>query len=655
MIYEVYDLECLRRIFTYTGYDVHKKEYYQYVISPWRNDSDALYHHLMDNKMIQIGFNNEGYDYPLEHHFLNHWDDYRFMGGGELAEKLYAKSQEIIDTQFSTVADRNKYIRQIDLYKIWHYNNKARATSLKDLEFHMRMPNVQEMPIHHTAWGKESDIPLILSYNKNDVYATYLFFLTTLGKTEYSIYKGRNKLQLRQDLTKKFKVNCLNLGDVPMGEALMLNLYSRAINANPYEVKKRNTHRDEIRLKDCIPFWCNIKNPAFLQFKNQIENTVIKIPVPKGSFQFSVQFHNYQFDFGLGGSHGCCEPQIWESNDDWVIVDYDVGSLYPSIAKSLKLYPKHLGPEFMQLYEKFIDDRIAEKHKPKNERDNVLIEGYKLILNGTYGKSNEDKSFLYDPLYTFKTTIAGQLFICMWAERWVEVCPNLKFIQTNTDGQTIYVPRKDLDKIREVNEQLTKETTLTIEEAIYKKMVVRDVNNYQAVYEDSTREEEHIKLKGCFEIDKEYHKDPSMRIVPIALKNYFVYGEPIEQTIRNHNDIFDFCLRLKTNSKSRPIYRELIGLGQGYKEIALDRTTRYYVSKTGGSIIKNFGDDEIDDFGNSQFVKTKSSGVNIGYSVTLFNEYVEKPMKDYNINYNFYIAETNKILYAISTGQLTLF
>ena len=49
--------------------------------------------------------------------------------------------------------------------------------------------------------------------------------------------------------------------------------------------------------------------------------------------------------------------------------------------------------------------------------------------NGTYGKSNEDKSFLYDPLYTFKTTIAGQLFICMWAERWVEVCPDLKFIQ----------------------------------------------------------------------------------------------------------------------------------------------------------------------------------------------------------------------------------
>lgn len=63
----------------------------------------------------------------------------------------------------------------------------------------------------------------------------------------------------------------------------------------------------------------------------------------------------------------------------------------------------------------------------------------------------------------------------MWAERWVKASPRLKFIQTNTDGQTLYVPRVDLDKIRAVNEQLTKETGLTIEETIYSKMCVRDV------------------------------------------------------------------------------------------------------------------------------------------------------------------------------------
>ena len=48
----------------------------------------------------------------------------------------------------------------------------------------------------------------------------------------------------------------------------------------------------------------------------------------------------------------------------------------------------------MELYSQFIEARLAEKHKPKSERDNVLIEGYKLILNGTYGKSNEETSFI---------------------------------------------------------------------------------------------------------------------------------------------------------------------------------------------------------------------------------------------------------------------
>lgn len=368
-------------------------------------------------------------------------------------------------------------IKQLDLYKIWHYNNKARLCSLKDLEVCMRMPNVEEMPIHHTTWCKKGDENCILTYNKNDVYATYLFFLTTLGKTEYPLYKGKNKIKLRQDLNKKFKVNVLNMGDVPMGEELILNLYARKVGILPNELKRQGgTPRPEgIKLSDCIPKWCKIESKEFNKFLDSIKHITIK--GIKGEFQQSVIFHDYKFDFGLGGSHGCARPRIWDTNDEWIIVDYDVGSLYPSISKSLGLYPEHLGPVFNEQYIGFIDARLAEKHKPKDQRDNVLIEGYKLILNGTYGKSNEEKSFLYDPLYTFKTTIAGQIFICMWAERWVKVCPRLKFIQTNTDGQTLYVPREDLDKIRKVNDQLTEETGLTIEETVYSKMCVRDVSN----------------------------------------------------------------------------------------------------------------------------------------------------------------------------------
>lgn len=297
----------------------------------------------------------------------------------------------------------------------------------------------------------------------------------------------------------------------------------------------------------------------------------------------------------------------------------------------------------MNQYSGFIDERITEKHKPKDERDNVLIEGYKLILNGAYGKSNEEKSFLYDPLYTFKTTIAGQLFISMWSERLVEAVPELIFIQTNTDGQTIMVPRHKLDLIRQVNEQLTKETSLVIEEAFYSKMFIRDVNNYGAVYEDSTKEHEHIKLKGDFEVDKEFHKDPSMKIVPLAVKNYFVYGTPVEKTIKENRDIFNFCMRLKTNSKSTPIFRYLEDGKITDKK--LDRTTRYLVAKgkNSGTLFKKFEDGKI-------------TGVNVGYSVKLFNKaYYLDNWNDYNLDYLFYIAEANKLIYPLTVKELDLF
>ena len=165
---------------------------------------------------------------------------------------------------------------------------------------------------------------------------------------------------------------------------------------------------------------------------------------------------------------------------------------------------------------------------------------------------------------------------------------------------------------------------------------MRDVNNYLAVYESGD-----VKYKGCFEIDKEFHKDPSMKIVAIALSNYFIKGIPIKETILNHTDIFDFCLRLKTNSKSTPIYK-YIDENNEMVEQKLDRTTRYYISNKGGILLKKFDDNRI-------------SGVNVGFSVTLFNKYEKKDMKNYNINYNFYIAECNKIINAIEDKQLYLF
>lgn len=165
MTLEVYDLECLRNLFTYTGYCPKDNKYYQFVICQWRNDLEKLYQHLNRDKLIQVGYNCKAYDSPLETHLMRHYNEYKFMSGQEIACSLYNKSQEIIESEFSSLKDENDYCRQLDLFTLMGYDNVAMRTSLKDLEVAMRLPNVEEMPIHHTTWCIEGDEECVLAYN----------------------------------------------------------------------------------------------------------------------------------------------------------------------------------------------------------------------------------------------------------------------------------------------------------------------------------------------------------------------------------------------------------------------------------------------------------------------------------------------------------
>lgn len=327
MNFEIYDLETLSNLFTYTGYDCLNKQYYQYVICNWKNDIKNLINHLNNIKSnyYQVGFNNENFDYPIIHHLLLNAERYRHISGQEIAQDLYQKAQTIINSEskFKSILDREKFIKQIDLFKIAHYDNKARLTSLKDLEIQMRMENVEEMPIHHSTWCKVGDEECVLDYNKNDVYATFLFFKTLLGQTDYSIYKGKNKLKLRSILQSKFNIPCLNYPDVKIGEQLILKLYCDRTNTNIYDIKKKGgTKRNKIYLKDCIPTWANFKTKEFNTLKKQFESSVITNI--KGEFSYSVRFHNTIIDYGTGGAHSSLTG-IFEADDEWIILDEDVG------------------------------------------------------------------------------------------------------------------------------------------------------------------------------------------------------------------------------------------------------------------------------------------------------------------------------------------
>ena len=129
MLSEVYDLEVLSNLFTYTGYCRTSKSWHQFVIHESQNDVVELYNHLFRDQLIMTGYNNESFDYPILHHLINHYQEYKDLDGDTIARKLYEKAQSIIEEAYTAIADKNKFIRQIDLYKIHHFDGAAKSSS----------------------------------------------------------------------------------------------------------------------------------------------------------------------------------------------------------------------------------------------------------------------------------------------------------------------------------------------------------------------------------------------------------------------------------------------------------------------------------------------------------------------------------------------
>lgn len=487
----------------------------------------------------------------------------------------------------------------------------------------MNFPNVMEMPIDHKRTDiRYDEIEEVLKYNLNDVLATFEFYK-----------KSKDKITLRKDIQKQFKIPCINFSDSKIGEQLVLSMYCDYANKDKWEVKKLRTFRNSINLGECISNKIKFETKVFQDLLEKLKKTTIT--TTKNAIQESIIYEGFKYDYGTGGIHGCAKPGIYSSDDEYIIIDADVSSLYPTLAIINNFYIQHLGKEFITVYSKMLDMRI----EAKNAGNMVLSDGFKLALNSVYGKSNDINSFLYDPKFTMQITLNGQLMLTMLAESLVNYIPNVKVLQINTDGITLKIPKDYIGDYYHKCEWWQHITGLNLEYVEYDKMIIADVNNYIAV---TTRGK--VKNKGRFEVDKvvgsepAYHKDNSFRIIPLALQEYFVKGIPVEETIRNHTNIYDFCGRQKFTRES---YGQIHYIKNNEKKLETQqRNVRYYISNKGASFMK-------------YYTKGTSEVINKGYLVTIFNDYEQK--ENYDINYSFYIKECKKEIDNIETKQLSLF
>jgi hypothetical protein len=531
-------------------------------ISDLRNDSRQIVEFLQflkDTDSRMVGFNNLGFDYPVIHTLIR-------MGQSD-ANTLYQKAMAIINSQdddgskwMHMVKPSDQFVQQIDLFKIHHFDNRARSTSLKVLEFNMRSDSIEDLPFPVGTVLNREQIEVLKSYNKHDVAQTKAFYHHTL-----------DMIHFREELTRKYARDFMNHNDTKIGkDYFTMKLEEAGVACYDFGPKgrtPRQTKRPVIHLKDAILPWINFEHPEFNRVMNWLKAQTIT--ETKGVFtDLTATVNGFTFVFGLGGIHGSVESEVIESDGEYVIVDLDVTSYYPNLAITNGFHPAHLGKEFVSIYKHLFEQR---KQYPKKSAESAML---KLALNGVYGDSNNQFSIFYDPLFTMSITLNGQLLLCLLAEGLMHI-PGLRIIQVNTDGLTVRVPRANKMLVDLARAAWQSRTGLNLEEAVYKAMMVRDVNNYIGVFENGS-----TKRKGAYEYDMEWHQNAGGLVIAKVAEKVLVEGAPIRQTVEQWPDIMDFMLRTKVPRSSH------LGIERDGVTSQLQNITRYYVAEGGGQLVK---------------------------------------------------------------------
>ena len=544
----IYDCETYPNCFSFAIIREDGKHASTYEISTRKNEIDRVFaclDYLAKQGDFLVGFNSLNFDYPVLHKVLQLRKNNKIpLRGENLASKVYQFAQEQIESMkgdfASTVPVDEHYVKQIDLFKIHHFDNKAKSTSLKMLEFNMRASNISDLPFPVGKHLTSDEIDVLLHYNAHDVKMTLEFYKKTIPMIEF-----------REQLTSKYNRNFMNHNDTKIGkDYFIMRLEEEGIPVyikdNHGRRKANQTKRSMIKIKDCLFDYYDFTRPEFIAihewFKKQVitetkgvfsdieehllgdvakyaEMVVKRKKFPKeptkteydqfkreypcgwvervelkakkkGETQYSywgmwrvaetlnVVIDEFRFDFGVGGIHGSLSDKVVKSNNKWNIVDLDVSSFYPNLAISNRIYPKHLTDKFCDIYKDMYEQRKSYK---KGTPENAML---KLALNGTYGESNNPFGVFYDPQFTMSITVGGQLTLCLLIDMFYRNNINFKMVMANTDGITIAVTKEHDDSMMQIVGEWEKLVKLEMERVDYDKMFIRDVNSYIGVYKE---------------------------------------------------------------------------------------------------------------------------------------------------------------------------
>lgn len=624
----VFDIEVLKNVFTCTCKNTDTKQITVFEISPRRVDIQGLVTFFYEDYYF-VGYNNIHYDNPILNYIIMLYNKHYFNSYStrELTESVFRMSQLVIDKNSDfDLWKEYKYARNflsIDLLTMLY--SKALRVSLKEMQVTMQYKNVEEFVVDWHQDLPEKDIDRLISYNINDV-----------ESTEELLYRCKDLLELRIETEKDFGLPCLSLDRVNLGDKLLQLKVMEKTGLNKKQLENMKSPADYVDLEKVIFPWIKFESPILQKKLTDMKNQHNVSPGRKGYIN-TFMFGEMKVTIGVGGIHGDNGTCIIKPNEDELLLDSDVNSLYPSLMRMYHLYPPKLKDVLGQIFPQIIDDRLEFKRTGQKNKN----ETYKYMLNGVSGKMQDETSWLFSPFTVMQVRINGQLLLLMLAERLLKL--GCKLYQINTDGILYKLKKSKYEELQQVLKEWEKLTMLTLETEEFTQFYQLAINDYFGVEPNNK-----IKKKGFFLTDIELGKGLTPKIIPEAIINYFVHNIPVEDTIKSCKDICKFLQAEKTGKQWTVEYNEQIQ----------QRINRFYVSNSGYYLWKW----KLDDTGKKSYqIMLKDHGVRLHNKFYSDEDLQWKYSQGetfqsiYDIDYQYYINQCIKVIEKLKPKQLNLF
>lgn len=508
----VYDLETFKYDNLGVFYDISRNEWFEF-----HNDNAAVRAYMSQPDVIFCGFNNKHYD----NHVV------KAIACGAPPELVKQINDFIIEEKRNGwehyFLKRNRFwFESFDLM-----DDTQDGTSLKHIEAHLGM-DIEESEVDFNIQRPltPEEVRKTFYYCRHDVKATAKF------------------LTLRKDYL-DCKISLGAMCGLPPQKALYLTnarldaKYLDATFVQRYDGREYE-YPQNLRV--------NVIPKEITSFFQQINDT--SIPDDElFSRKLEIVIGGCPCKYAWGGVHGSLTKYHEKATETRVIQNRDVSSLYPSLLDLYNYISRNCADP--NKFRNTKNERLEAKRRGDKKTAKIL----KNPLNVTSGAQDQPTNPLYDPKMARSMRISGQLFLTELVIELLTECLTLKLLNFNTDGLMYSVDKSELPKVDAICEAWQARTLFELETDEISECWIKDVNGLMFV--DTSG---HIKTvggylnygmaeKGAWKINNDFI------IVKKAVIAYFAYGTPVEETIYQCDDIFQFQIIAKAGGGYKSCYR----------------------------------------------------------------------------------------------------